>query len=118
MGTEQDIEGARGKTTLTPNPEFATMLVGADRNGAGQANPESKDQQATTNLIDNSLRILLVGGLVYACVRIVMPFAFILLWSAILTVMLHPLHRRLSAAVGARLSALLIGVVGAALMLG
>ena len=33
----------------------------------------------------------LVAVLVYACARIVLPFAFILIWSAILAVMLYPL---------------------------
>jgi predicted PurR-regulated permease PerM len=56
--------------------------------------------------------------LVYACGRIVLPFAGILIWSAILAVMLYPLHLRLATRLGDRGSALLIGLVGVAVALG
>ena len=56
--------------------------------------------------------------LLYACGRIVLPFAGILAWSAILAVMLYPLHLRLAAWLGNRWSALLIGLVGVAVALG
>jgi predicted PurR-regulated permease PerM len=46
-----------------------------------------------------------------------MPFVAILLWSVILAVMLHPLHLHLSARVGNRWSATIIGLVGVAGML-
>ncbi len=69
-------------------------------------------------MFDTTLRIGLVALLVYACARIVLPFASILMWSAILAVMLYPLHLRLAAYLGERWSALLIGVIGVALMLG
>lgn len=59
-----------------------------------------------------ALRLGLVALLLYACSRIVMPFAGILLWSIILAVMFHPLHVRLSARAGNRWSASLIGMVG------
>jgi predicted PurR-regulated permease PerM len=58
------------------------------------------------------LQVGLVALLVYACIRIILPFVGILLWSVILAVMLHPLHLRLAARLGNRWSALLIGVVG------
>ncbi|MCF4129895.1 AI-2E family transporter [Methylobacterium sp. SyP6R] len=66
---------------------------------------------------DAALRIGLAAALVYACARILSPLAEILLWSAILAVMLYPLHRRLLVGVGERGSAALIGVVGIAVML-
>jgi predicted PurR-regulated permease PerM len=69
-------------------------------------------------MIDTALRIGLVGVLVYACARIVLPFAFILMWSAILAVMLYPLHLRLAKRLGDRGSALLIGLTGIAVILG
>lgn len=64
-----------------------------------------------------ALQIALVALLIYACSRIVLPFLGILLWSIILAAMLHPLHLRLSAHVGNRWSATIIGVVGVAGML-
>ena len=73
---------------------------------------------ASSNVFDTALRIGLVGVLVYACARIVLPFAFVLMWSAILAVMLYPLHRRLAVRLGDRGSALLIGLVGVAVILG
>ena len=57
------------------------------------------------------------GLLVYACSRIMLPFTGILVWSAILAVMLYPLHLRLAVRLGNRWSALLIGLVGVAVML-
>jgi predicted PurR-regulated permease PerM len=69
-------------------------------------------------MFDTALRVGLVAVLVYACARIVLPFAFILMWSAILAVMLYPLHLQLAKYLGERLSALLIGLIGVAVMLG
>jgi len=68
-------------------------------------------------ILDIALQIGLIGFLIYACSRIVLPFSGILLWSAILAVMLYPLHLRLAAWLGNRWSALLIGVVGVTVML-
>ena len=68
-------------------------------------------------MIDTALRIGLVALLVYACGRIVFPFAGILVWSAILAVMLYPLHLRLAVRLGNRGSALLLGVVGVVVIL-
>jgi predicted PurR-regulated permease PerM len=59
----------------------------------------------------------LVVLLVYVCARIILPFLSILLWSAILAVMLYPLHLRLSDRLGNRWSAFLIGMVGVAVVL-
>ena len=68
-------------------------------------------------MFDAALQIGLVALLVYACSRIILPFTGILLWSAILAVMLYPLHLRLAVRLGNRWSALLIGLVGVAVML-
>lgn len=78
----------------------------------------SSDEPWAPTIFDAVLRIGLVAVLVYACVRIVMPLAFILIWSAILAVMLYPLHRRLAERIGDRWSAVLIGLVGIAVALG
>ena len=80
--------------------------------------PRSSNALSPSTMLDAALRIGLVAVLVYACARIVLPFAFILLWSAILAVMLYPLHRRLAPRLGDRGSALLIGLVGIAVALG
>ena len=55
--------------------------------------------------------------MVYACSRNISPFIDILIWSAILAVMLYPLHLRLAVYIGNRWSALLIGLVGVTVML-
>ncbi len=68
-------------------------------------------------MLDAALQIGLVALLIYACSRIILPFTGILLWSAILAVMLYPLHLRLAVRLGNRWSALLIGLVGVAVML-
>jgi predicted PurR-regulated permease PerM len=70
-----------------------------------------------STIFDAVLRIGLVALLVYACSRIILPFTAILLWSAILAVMLYPLHLRLVVRLGNRWSALLIGLVGVMVLL-
>lgn len=67
-------------------------------------------------LFDGALRIGLIALLIYACSRIILPLANILLWSAILAIMLYPLHLRLVVWLGNRWSALLIGLIGVAVM--
>jgi predicted PurR-regulated permease PerM len=98
-----------GKYAVGVKQGFETM----DRNA-----PSSADPLAPSAVIDTALRIGLVAVLVYGCARIVLPFAFILIWSAILAVMLYPLHLRLAAWLGARWSALAIGLIGVAAVLG
>jgi len=68
-------------------------------------------------MFDAALQIGLITLLIYACGRILLPLVGILLWSAILAVMLYPLHLRLVVRLGNRWSALLIGLVGVAVML-
>jgi predicted PurR-regulated permease PerM len=80
--------------------------------------PNLGKASAPSTMIDTALQIGLVAVLVYACARIVLPFAFILIWSAILAVMLYPLHLRLATRLGDRGSALLIGLIGVAVALG
>jgi predicted PurR-regulated permease PerM len=76
------------------------------------------DAHTPSTMIDAAIRVGLVCVLIYACARIVLPFAFLLAWSAILAVMLNPLHLRLVPRLGHRGSALIIGLIGVALMLG
>ena len=79
--------------------------------------PKSDHAPSRSTMLDTALQIGLVALLVYACGRIILPFTGILLWSAILAVMLYPLHLRLAGRLGNRWSALLIGLVGVAVML-
>ena len=67
--------------------------------------PNSRNASSTSPMFDAVLRIGLVVLLAYACARIVLPFAGILVWSTILAVMLYPLHRRLATRLGDRWSA-------------
>jgi len=68
-------------------------------------------------MLDAVFQIALVGLLIFACSRIILPFVGIMLWSVILAVMLYPLHQRLVTRVGNRWSATLIGLVSVVLML-
>ena len=70
-----------------------------------------------SSVLDLALQIGLVGFLIYACSRYISPFSDLLIWSTILAVMLYPLHLRLAVRLGNRWSALLIGLVGVAVML-
>jgi predicted PurR-regulated permease PerM len=79
--------------------------------------PNSDHARRRSTMIDAALRLGLLALLVYACGRIVLPFAGILLWSVILAVMLNPLHVRLAARISNRWSALLIGLASVAVML-
>lgn len=79
--------------------------------------PQSELPSSPAGLFDCILQLGLIAVLVYACGRILSPLSEILLWSAILAVMLYPLHCRLLVRVGERGSALLIGLVGIAVML-
>lgn len=72
---------------------------------------------AGSPLLDGALRIALVAILVFACARILLPFIGVLCWSAILAVMLYPLHVRLVPRFGNRKSATLIGVVGVLILI-
>jgi predicted PurR-regulated permease PerM len=79
--------------------------------------PNSDHAPSRSTMLDGALQIGLVALLVYACSRIILPFTGILLWSVILAVMLYPLHLRLVVRFGNRWSALLIGLIGVAVML-
>lgn len=78
--------------------------------------PSSDEAPARSTMFDVALKIGLIALLLYACGRIILPFTGILLWSAILAVMLYPLHLRLAPRLGNRWSALLIGLVGIAVL--
>jgi len=79
--------------------------------------PNSDHTPSRSTMLEAALQIGLAALLVYACSRIISPFTGILLWSTILAVMLYPLHIRLVVRLGNRWSALLIGLVGVAVML-
>src|SRR5215211_2698466 len=93
-------------------------MMGQGDKAMDQNAPRSSNALSPSTMLDAALRIGLVAVLVYACARIVLPFAFILMWSTILAVMLYPLHLRLATRLGNRGSALLIGLIGVAVILG
>jgi predicted PurR-regulated permease PerM len=74
---------------------------------------------SSSAIMDTMLRVAMVAALIYACYRIMLPFASIALWSVILAVMFHPLHRwlRTKKLMGNRRSAALITTLGAAVLL-
>src|ERR1700760_2076351 len=93
------LENERGQEMMDPNV------------------PKSDHASSRSTILDLALQIGLVAFLVYACSRYISPFSDLLLWSAILAVMLYPLHLRLAVRLGNRWSALLIGLVGVGVML-
>ena len=95
---------------------YRVMVRGPRSLDLNGTNPS--DAPASSKMFDTMLRIGLVGVLIYACARLVLPLAFILTWSAILAVILYPLHIRLAKRIGDRGAALLIGVIGVVLILG
>jgi predicted PurR-regulated permease PerM len=103
-------DGPGASRKLLQEMEAGGKRMDQDAPEAGYAPPRS-------NLLDTALQLGLAALLVYVCVRILLPFTAILLWSVILGVMLYPLHRRLAVPLGNRGSALLIGVVGVTLTL-
>ena len=56
--------------------------------------PNSDHEPSRSTVLDVALQIGLIGFLVYACSRYISPFSDLLIWSAILAVMLYPLHLR------------------------
>ncbi len=78
---------------------------------------DSVDPPSRSKMLDAVLQIALLGLLIYACARIVLPFVGILIWSMVLAVMLHPLHVRMASRLGNRWSSILIGVVGVSVIL-
>ena len=66
--------------------------------------PNADHAPSRSTVLDVALQIGLVGFLVYACSRYISPFSDLLIWSAILAVMLYPLHLRLAVRLGNRWS--------------
>ena len=58
------------------------------------------------------MQLSLLALLVFACGRVVVPFAGILTWAVILAVLLYPLHRWLARRTGNAWSAWIIGIFG------
>lgn len=79
--------------------------------------PRSDHAPAHSTVLYVALQLALIAFLVYACGRIILPIAGILLWSVILAVLLFPLHLRLAVRLGNFWTALLIGLVGVAVTL-
>src|SRR6478672_11617000 len=68
-------------------------------------------KSAVGRLVEVLLPLLLLAGLVAACLQLLMPFVGLLLWTIILAICFYPLHRRLTARrMSNRWSAVTIGV--------
>ncbi len=78
------------------------------------------ERRFNTLVIELSIRIFLIGALIYWTFVIVQPFAAILLWSVVLAVALYPLYRGLTDLLGGRpiLAATLMTLLGLALIIG
>ena len=82
-------------------------------------NTASENKRILNLTLEAAIRISLVAGLAYMCIRIVAPFALLVLWASILAIALWPLCRRLTAALGGRnkLAAALIALLFVAMLL-
>ena len=61
-------------------------------------------------LVDLILPLLLLAGLIAACLQLLMPFIGLLLWTTVLAICFYPLHRMLTRKIGNRWSAVTIGL--------
>ncbi len=61
-----------------------------------------KNQSANNSVYDTTIRLFILILIVGWCLAIMYPFVSIILWSLILAMALHPLHRTLSAKIGGR----------------
>jgi predicted PurR-regulated permease PerM len=105
--------GFQGGKDSATSAQTAAELLRHERAGVAD---ERADR---VGVVDIALRLALVAGLGFACLRIALPFLPILSWAVLLAIMLWPLHQKLRARPGftnAR-SASLIGVLGVALLL-
>ncbi len=63
---------------------------------------EEGQTERVQNAIEISLRLLVVGVLIYWSFRILQPFINVMVWGAVLAVAIYPLLGRLTAALGGR----------------
>jgi predicted PurR-regulated permease PerM len=78
------------------------------------------NRRFNANFIELSIRLVLIGLLVYWTFVLVQPFAPILVWSVVLAVALHPVFDRLASWLGGRrgLAAALMTVLGLVVIIG
>src|ERR1700741_421130 len=92
---------------LVESPELPSIWRPSFRRSKGEEmiDPNvlnSEHVPSRSTVLDVALQIGLGGFLIYACSRYISPFSDLLLWSAILAVMLYPLHLRLAVRIGNR----------------
>jgi predicted PurR-regulated permease PerM len=77
-----------------------------------------KEQSSNTSIYDVTIRLLVVLLIVVWCLMILSPFTNILLWSFILALAMHPMHKKLSDKLGGKpkLTSFLIVFVGLCLI--
>jgi predicted PurR-regulated permease PerM len=71
----------------------------------------------TGRVVDIILPLLLLAVLIALCVQLLLPFVGLLIWTIIFAVCFYPVHRKLRAKIGNRMSAIAIGVGLSALVL-
>ena len=69
------------------------------------------------DLMDALIRVGLIALVVFLCVRVIAPFAWIMLWALILGIALYPLHQGLARRLGGQQGYTAIFLVAAALLL-
>ncbi|HEX5788762.1 MAG TPA: AI-2E family transporter [Woeseiaceae bacterium] len=81
--------------------------------------PTVDERRFTHNMMTSFIQIATLVALVALCVRIIDPFAGIIVWGIILSVAIYPLYLRFTALLGGRprTSATLITLIGVALLL-
>jgi len=82
--------------------------------GEGGATPARTESR----VVDMVIRLVVVGLLIYWSFTIIGPFLLVVLWGVILAVTLYPLYLRLAGLLGQRVSAVLLTVVGLAVVIG
>ena len=79
---------------------------------------QSSARTPVGKLVDVLLPLLVVALLIALCVQLLIPFVGLLLWTIILAICFHPVHRRLMArGLSNRVSATVVGLVLTALVL-
>jgi predicted PurR-regulated permease PerM len=61
-----------------------------------------KNQLSTNSIYDTTIRLFIMLLIIAWCLLIMYPFASIILWSLILALAIHPLHKKLSKTMGGK----------------
>ena len=81
---------------------------------------KAPDQGFTRSAMDAAIKVGLAAFILYWCLKILAPFAIVVIWAAILAIAFHPLCQMLAARLGGRttLVASLLTLISVALLVG